>query len=373
MSQPVEVLRTQCKATDPSVWESFLKRFATTAQRVSFHPAAGRDLRSLIFQAKDRLQGRLDSARDHSSPAKLVNYETPNLWLFSEESSETCSFWEDSLLLFEDLRTRMEVMQRCHVTIEMHTDRSPKSKVDRPAALLKAIYLEVEITSDVAPLRRVDVLFVQAACLDLLESFVLPTQIPLSHCVLMGEETDAEGNALSLMYLSNLCVALKTEWIIVRADLYHGPRKRSPKLQAALSRYWTEVPRGLTSWPEEAGLIHWGQRQAMVLRFIHNRFYSLNIGLAELKGEGRVSPDGLYLHFCCEGWKSLGPVTSVGIAEGGTVLLDGMGVRIASHGKRGWKVHAPGFGSNGWETPIITQGHKHPHPSLGGHPHGPSR
>lgn len=377
MSSPSGILHAHCKSdaslVEEPCWQAFLERFAKTKQKVSFLPSMGRDLRGLLFQAKDRLEVRLGATKGQILPADLTEYQTPDLWLFCEASVEMRAFWADSTVLHSDLRTRIVVTRRSNVVLTTQQCLSDKAESRSSQDTLAGIYLEVEITSDVASPCRADVLFVQATSLELLGGFILPNEFPLSHCVVMGEEAVADGSSRSLTYLWNLWGTLKTEWMILNSSVYNGSRKRTLKLQSMLSRYWTRFPRGLTCWPEEHGWIRWGQGHAIALRYIENRFCAPNVPLAALTGGDGYMPEGLYLHFCCEGWKSLGPVTSVGVAESGKVLLDGMGLRIATYSHHGWTVHAPNYGLGGWETPIITSGPKHPHPSSGGHPRYGSR
>lgn len=234
MSDPAEALEACFESPSPQ-WVEFLERFSKTPQRVAYYPSAYQDLRPFLYWKAAGLR--------HQGIELPVDYEEPNLWVFSDYFPNASSTLFDTKELHRDEHTVIRILDFCEICSvpDKFEYRVNKAYTDLPSshATGKAVWFRAQVDSDRMGPYETDAIYFFYENVNLIDQLFMRHMVPVSHLAWKRDGAGLGGGRLIHGFLRFLSTAMRTRWFLLE-DRY-------------LDNYVLEQP-----WPAE--LTHWRER-----------------------------------------------------------------------------------------------------------------
>ena len=363
---PSSPFRLHFTADDQDLWEDFLKRIDKSKGFISYYPSAGADFRPIFYQQIPVLTdlGLTNMSGEILKPTPELlardQYPAPDLWIYSDGREGHLSRWLTTNVIYTDERVEIRVISHTelHPTASGHGRRLAPPQPSETTG--NSFYLNLE-TLDLSSGRRqeCDLIYFRKANLEVIQRFLLPSEIQLSHLVWLKDELAIEKGTLRHSFLIPLTTLFKTRWLFLD-DNY---------LDQAIQIHWPsemrQTQRLLGGASPDLRRLGAFQSNADRVAFceVDRRRAEL---VLELARERQRSTPGFYLWLCSEGWMSFGPFEWLHYDESSSSLIDPTGSTVAWFEAERWNVTS-GKGARMIfdQRFMITATAEHPHPDCG--------
>jgi hypothetical protein len=236
-------------ASDPVIWQKFIRRLESSRQAVSYYPSAGNDFQGVLCQNRLFLEQEVEDypARFGSSNLQGIecfesSYRTPDVFLLSDYTFDAKPEWHKSGTLYSsrDKSTRIEALHTIELTAkadEIQPRVNPDYVAFRESILTsRAFYLRAQVTCPELPEHEVDLLYFCYENVNLLDQFILPNEVQISHLTWKRDGSGKGGGRLHHGFLLDLIPTMQTKWFFV-ADYYLEYPVNPSKRPSELDRY----------------------------------------------------------------------------------------------------------------------------------------